>query len=258
MELYEGRYEVRFALNAFELKLAQKLRYRVFVEEFAAKSFSENENQLEFDDYDPFCKHLLLIDTKSPAHESSNPKVVGVTRIMTEEQARNGIGFYSEGEYDLLPILNSKRKLMELGRSCIESAYRSSFALYFLWKELGDYVRNEKVEILFGVASFRGTELTDIEMALSYLYYSYLAPLKLRPRALVTGYQTMERVEKKLVNREKALNQMPALLKSYLRLGAVIGDGAFIDHRFNTIDVMLIIDTLTMLSPYKEYNGRIS
>jgi putative hemolysin len=39
---------------------------------------------------------------------------------------------------------------------------------------------------------------------------------------------------------------VPALIKAYLRLGGTVGDGAFIDHAFNTIDVCLLLDTEKM------------
>ena len=36
---------------------------------------------------------------------------------------------------------------------------------------------------------------------------------------------------------------IPALIKAYLRLGGFVGDGAWIDHAFNTTDVCLVMDT---------------
>ena len=40
--------------------------------------------------------------------------------------------------------------------------------------------------------------------------------------------------------------QVPALIKAYLRLGGFVGEGAYIDHSFNTTDVCLILDTARM------------
>jgi putative hemolysin len=34
---------------------------------------------------------------------------------------------------------------------------------------------------------------------------------------------------------------LPPLLKGYLRVGAMIGDGAFVDHQFNTVDVFVLM-----------------
>jgi len=48
------------------------------------------------------------------------------------------------------------------------------------------------------------------------------------------------------LDRVAALRDMPALIKAYLRLGGTVGEGAFIDHAFNTIDVCLVMDTARM------------
>jgi putative hemolysin len=42
------------------------------------------------------------------------------------------------------------------------------------------------------------------------------------------------------------MRSVPALIKAYLRLGGMIGEGAFVDRPFNTIDVCLLLDTARM------------
>jgi putative hemolysin len=42
---------------------------------------------------------------------------------------------------------------------------------------------------------------------------------------------------------------LPPLVKGYLRSGAMIGEGAFVDHDFNTIDVCIIM-------PVEQITGR--
>ena len=39
----------------------------------------------------------------------------------------------------------------------------------------------------------------------------------------------------------KAMFSLPPLLKGYLRVGAKFGEGAFVDHDFNTIDVCVVM-----------------
>ena len=48
------------------------------------------------------------------------------------------------------------------------------------------------------------------------------------------------------VDRLAAVKQIPALIKAYLRLGGYVGEGAYIDHDFNTIDVCVVLDTARM------------
>jgi len=48
------------------------------------------------------------------------------------------------------------------------------------------------------------------------------------------------------LDRRAAMLAVPALIKAYLRLGGFVGEGAFVDHGFNTIDVCLVLDTARM------------
>jgi putative hemolysin len=50
---------------------------------------------------------------------------------------------------------------------------------------------------------------------------------------------------------------LPPLLKGYLRLGAKIGDGAVVDHQFNTTDVCVVLPTARVTARYlQRYFGR--
>ena len=48
----------------------------------------------------------------------------------------------------------------------------------------------------------------------------------------------------------------PALIKAYLRLGGFVGEGAWIDHAFNTTDVCLVMDTVRMSATHREFYVR--
>jgi putative hemolysin len=54
--------------------------------------------------------------------------------------------------------------------------------------------------------------------------------------------------EPEVINRKLAVLKMPALIKSYIRLGGKVGLDAYVDHEFNTTDVCLIMDTSTINS----------
>ena len=62
--------------------------------------------------------------------------------------------FYSETEYDLTPLRQSGRRLLELGRSCVHRECRGGMAMFHLWNGLADYVLDRGIEVLFGTASF--------------------------------------------------------------------------------------------------------
>jgi putative hemolysin len=48
------------------------------------------------------------------------------------------------------------------------------------------------------------------------------------------------------IDRLTALRAMPALIKAYLRLGGCVGEGAYVDVQFNTVDVCMVLDVLAM------------
>ena len=97
--------------------------------------------------------------------------------------------------------------------------------------------------MLFGVASFHGTNIDALKEPLSFLHHSHLAPPGLRVRAQPAHFQAMDLVAEAELDRRRAMLLTPALIKTYLRLGGFVGDGAFVDHAFNTTDVCLVMDT---------------
>lgn len=230
-----------------DLLAAQRLRYEVFVEELGAGgSLVDHAQRLERDAYDSHFDHLILRDR---AREDA--PVVGVYRVMRDDQARAAGKFYSEDEYDLAPLRATGRKLLELGRSCVHRDYRGGTAMMELWRGLAAYIEAHEIEILFGVASFHGTEIAPLAPALSLLHHRHLAPEELRPRALSGAFQRMDLMAESEINRVAAMKATPSLIKAYLRLGGFVGEGAFIDREFNTVDVCLVMDTARMSARHR-------
>ena len=118
-------------------------------------------------------------------------------------------------------------------------------------KYLADFLfKGEAERILVDVAA-------PLAPALSLLHHHHLAPGDIRPVALAEGYQRMDLVPEEALDRRGALLSMPALIKAYLRLGGVVGDGAFVDRAFNTTDVLLLMDTQAMSARHRRfYEGR--
>lgn len=226
---------VSLARTEADLRAAQRLRYEVFVRELGAGGPGvDHRARREQDRFDAVADHLLLRDARR------EDAVVGVYRLMDADQAARAGGFYSESEYDLDPLRRSGRRLLELGRSCLHRDYRGGAALMLLWQGLADHAARRGAEILFGVASFHGTEPRAMSHALSLLHHDHLAEPDLRVRA--RQYQRMDLLAPAELDRKRAMREMPALIKSYLRIGGRTGDGAFIDHAFNTTDICLILD----------------
>ncbi|HRO16321.1 MAG TPA: GNAT family N-acyltransferase [Paracoccus sp. (in: a-proteobacteria)] len=249
-------FDVRLATSQADLTAAQRLRYRVFVRELGGSGpLVDHAAGLEQDEFDGVVDHLVLVDTRrDPA---ALDHVVGVYRLLPGDRAADFGRFYCDSEYDLDPLRRSGRRLLELGRSCIDSDYRGGSGMFLLWNALADYVLDHGIEILFGVASFHGTDIAKLAPALSWLHHHHLAPPGLRPIARPEGYQRMDLIPPADLDRRRAMVAMPALIKAYLRVGGVVGEGAFLDRAFNTTDVFLLMDTAVMSERHRRfYQGR--
>ncbi|MGR3651045.1 MAG: GNAT family N-acetyltransferase, partial [Roseovarius sp.] len=91
--------------------------------------------------------------------------------------------------------------------------------------------------------SFHGTDVAALAQPLSLLHHRHLAPPALRVRARPERFQPMDLVPAAEIDRAGAMRAVPALIKAYLRLGGCVGEGAYVDHAFNTTDVCLVMDT---------------
>ncbi len=259
-----GNLEVRLARTRAEIKLAQRLRYQVFYEEMSAvPSRLAQFRRRDEDAYDAMCDHLLVVDLDQTAPQRkggrhTTPKVIGTYRVLRQDVAERHCGFYTASEYDILPLIKAKSpsyRFMELGRSCVLAPYRNKRSVELLWHGLWTYVRENKIDVMIGCASFEGTDPQAHAMALSFLHHNALAPPEWRCRAREDLYVAMDRVPKEAVQPKAALKAMPPLIKAYMRLGAFVGDGAVIDRQFGTTDVLIILPIEKIDPRYFEHYG---
>lgn len=243
-----GALEVRLAKTDAEILAAQRLRYEVFYEELAAQAAPEMAaERRDFDRFDPFCDHLIVLDHGSGDVQS---RVVGVYRLMRRDIAAKAGQFYTQDEFSIRRLLRGGRQVLELGRSCVHPDYRTGGVMNLMWRALAHYVAMHDVKVLFGCASFHGADPNKHALALSYLHKNHLAPPQIRPRALRKRYVKMDRLPPSQIDDKKAMLQLPSLLRGYLRLGGVIGDGAVIDAAFDTVDVCIVVRTDRLAEDY--------
>lgn len=110
-------YTVRFAGTRSEIREAQKLRYRVFKEEFGAH-LATAEPGVDHDFYDNYCEHLIVRD-------EAQGRIVGTYRVLPPERARQVGSYYAENEFFLTRLEHLRPRIVEVGRSCIDADYRS-------------------------------------------------------------------------------------------------------------------------------------
>src|SRR5258708_27581318 len=215
------------------------------------------EQRRDFDKFDEVCDHLLVVD-RSAVSEDGQPLVVGTYRLTRDVDAARTGGFYTAGEFDIAKMLsgNPGLRFLELGRSCVLKSYRNrTTTLQLLWKGLMTYVARFSIDLMFGCASFPGTDPDAFALPLSYMHHFRPMPGNVAVRARPELYVPMNRMPKDAIDPKEGLRASPPLLKGYLRAGAAIGDGAVIDRQFGTIDVFIYFPLSNIDARYKHRFG---
>jgi len=256
VDLSLGPLQVRLAESPTDIDAAQALRYAVFYERMGAQPLAEMAGQRrDFDPWDNICDHLLVLD-HSRGRGSSG--VVGTYRLIRRSAAQRFGRFYSSGEYDIAPLVAYPGEILELGRSCVDPAYRGRGVMQLLWSGIAAYVFHYDVALMFGCASLPGTDPDALAAPLSYLHHHHLAPPELRVQALAERYVAMNRLSADAIDAGATRAVLPPLIKGYLRLGGFVGDGAVIDTQFNTTDVCVVVKTELVAEKYSRHYVRQS
>lgn len=254
VEIVAGDLEVRLARTAADIDAAQALRYEVFYDEMRAQPTPEMATlRRDFDAYDSVCDHLLVIDRRRGLAPEA---VVGTYRLIRRAAAQRHGSFYSAAEYDIAPLVDYPGEILELGRSCVHPSARNMAAMQLLWRGIAHYVFHYNIQLMFGCASLPGTDVKNLALPLSYLHQHHLAPPALRARALPHRFVDMNILPSGSYDGRKALNEVPPLIKGYLRLGGFVGDGAVVDCQFNTVDVCIVVKTELITEKYYKHYER--
>ncbi|CAN7146247.1 GNAT family N-acetyltransferase [Neorhizobium sp. LjRoot104] len=251
-----GTLETRLARSEREIDAAQAVRYRVFVEEMNATLNPEAmRSRRDVDAFDAICDHLLVVD--NAIEGDIEDQIVGTYRLLRQEVALANNGFYSASEFDIEPLLarHPDKQFMELGRSCVLPDYRTKRTVELLWQGNWAYSLKHGMNAMFGCASFPGVLPEEHAMALSFLHHSVLTKDEWAVSALPELYRSMDLMPMEGLNARKALSLLPPLIKGYLRLGAMVGDGAVIDHAFNTTDVLIVLPIASISDRYITHFG---
>ena len=251
-------FEVRLTRNKEERRLVRRLRYDVFVtEEGASATPEQQELHEEYDAFDKYADYMAVFH---------NGKIVGAYRIIDKKAAEKMGGFYTETEFNISKIKKASDNIAEMSRACVAQEYReNALVMRLLWAGLSEYILRRRIAVLFGVASWTGQKPVESAQAISYIYYNYLSPVRLRarvvPEKFAEGVDTrmskMNILPRAFVDEDIAKKQMTPLIKGYLRLGATFGQGVFIDKPFNTYDIFVMMQSKNMDAAYqKHFYGR--
>ena len=217
----------------------KKLRYESF--------FGESEkNNYDSDEFDKSCDHLVAIDKSI-----SDDYVVGTYRLLLKPRFVKSQRFYSQTEFNISKLTKEKSlTLLEAGRSCVHKNYRDGTIIKLLWRGLATYIVKNKVDIVFGCASFPSSNHNLFRSQLSYLRHFHSSPHHLKTKPLKKIKAKFTPIKKKLLDSNEEFRKLPPLIKAYIRVGAFVGSGAIVDKEFDTTDVLIVLETKKMLKRY--------
>ncbi len=224
--------------SAADQRAAQRLRYRIFSSEFAAR-LNSREPGVDRDAFDAHCLHLGVRDLDSGA-------LVATTRLLDHPAAVRAGRFYSEAEFRLEGLEQLRSSVLEVGRTCIDPAYRNGGTLAVLWGELAEIVNQGGYSHLMGCASIPmqdgGLQALAVMQQVRERYLC-TARLRAEPRQPLPAQTLPENLSVKL----------PALLAAYLRLGAKVCGEPYWDRDFQVADLLILLDREQLCPRYARH-----
>ncbi|WP_373976476.1 GNAT family N-acetyltransferase [Chitinibacter sp. SCUT-21] len=232
---------VCIADNPRQIRQAQALRYQIFAEEMHA-NLNCKEPGFDQDLFDPYCDHLIAID-------ENNGQVIGTYRILAPHQAQRIGSYYSDTEFDLTRLNNIRSNIVELGRSCVHPDYRTGTTIALLWNALNQYMEKNRYQYMMGCASVTLKDGGHTACSL----YDKLAKQALSP----IEWRVFPRTPLPIKELNSTLQvEIPALIKGYIRAGAMLcGEPAW-DPYFNTADFLLLLPRQHISRRYAKHFGR--
>ncbi len=239
------RLIVAWARDEDEVRLAQRLRFRVFADEMGArlKPLPGTPPGHDADIYDAFCEHLLV---RVESDDGSPGRVVGTYRALTPDAARRAGGLYSDNEFDLTRLRSLRPRMIELGRSCVDPEWRSGGVILALWSALAQFMATNRLDTMIGCASVSmrdgGHFAASVWRRLSERH-SAAEQWAVRPRLPLPVADL----------RCDLAVEPPPLIKGYVRCGARILGAPAWDPDFNTADLPMMLRFADLASRYRKH-----
>ncbi len=232
-----GRFVVKTADSADELKQVFKLRHDVYYRELLQSNMS---SELDIDQYDAFCDHLAIICKKTG-------QTIATYRIICSLFSSV---FYSQSEFNLDNLLRQAGVKLELGRSCVHKDYRRGMMIMLLWRAIAEYMKKTRAHLLFGCASVPTTDVQQAALIHVLLNQQHQAPASYRVYPVVP--YCFDNLEAHVAQTQSAIMPgtapslsmlVPPLFKAYLGLGAVSCGAPAVDQKFQCADFLLALDS---------------
>lgn len=222
----ESPLVARITQDPTEIQQALQLRYRVFAEGMGA-NIESAEPGIDRDHFDDLCVHLIVKDV-------ADDKVVGYSRILTNDLAQQAGGFYSATEFDLSNIVEPGKSYMEIGRTCVDPDFRSGAVIGLLWSGIAQFMSAHKIDCLMGCASISLNDGYSRAIAIiNHLRDKHFTTEDKRAEPRIHMPRTDVDMDGKSL--------IPPLLKAYLRIGVKVCGEPFLDKDFNVADALILL-----------------
>ena len=222
-----------------QVTLAQRLRYEVFSAEYGSDLGAETPG-LDADEFDHWCDHLMVTD-------GTTGELVATTRILRQDHCPETGGFYSENEFDLGRLLSRPGRVAELGRTCVHPAYRNGATIGVLWSALAAWLMEHHIDRVIGCASISmsdgGLKAWRIARHLQDRYLSAEGDRVWPRRAL--PHLTRSNPERPV--------EIPALIRTYMRLGARVCGEPCWDPEFRCADMLVLLEVRDLSARYSRH-----
>ena len=222
-----------------QVEAAQRLRYRVFSEEYGS-DLGAAVPGLDADAYDTVCDHLIVTD-----EDTGEP--VATTRILHQQNAAAIGGFYSAGEFDLAALGQLPGTMAELGRTCVHPDYRNGGTITLLWAAIAEYLTERQVDYLIGCASISMADGGGRAWRIAqHLQQQYLSA----PECRVTPLRPLPHLTHPETHKAE---DIPALIRAYMRLGAKVCGEPCWDPEFRCADVLVLLEVSNLAGRYSRH-----
>ena len=177
----------------------------------------------DVDRFDAACLHGAVRDTRTG-------RVLVAFRLRAITDARDLASTYTAQHYDLGPLASHAGPWIELGRFCRDEDACDLAALRLAWALITRSVDAWQARLLFGCSTFPGIDPAAHAAAFACLRRNHLGPAPLRPLRISTDTCALPEIA-------PGEPQIPMLLRSYLTMGAWVGDHAVRDIDLGTLHV---------------------
>jgi putative hemolysin len=222
-----------------ELESIFRLRFQIFNIELGLGDSTSNPNQMDQDEFDEVCHHLILIFKQTG-------ETIGTYRMQTHSMASQALGFRSAIYFNFNTIFDSVLpETVELGRACVAKEYRNIQTLSLIWKGLANYLLQSGNKYFLGSTTLPTQDISQAHSAYSYfqqnnfMHPSFLVyPNSQFLLELPPGCSNLDQLE------------LPNIFQVYLASGAKICSPPAINRQSKIIEFLTIFDGTALQSFY--------